>query len=501
MPPSAEPSVLRTLRSDLTAAHFDTDAIAELLGPLAVAALHREQPLPAIRATEGGGALATLVRVFALGRTVPAVDLGRALPATGIDTAVRAGLVEASGDTVRATCDLRPYGEEDHSWWVASDLGPVASGATLPPDHVLGIGGASTTLAAWTPRRRVRRALDLGTGCAVQALHLSTHCAQVTATDTSSRALEYARFNAALAGVDLDLRRGSLLEPVRGEWFDLVVSNPPFVITPRGAAMPEYEYRDGGMTGDALVRDLVTSLPDVLAPGGVAQLLANWEVPGDTEWRTVVGGWLDGTGLDAWVVRRDEQDPAQYAELWASDAGHAQLGPGSPAYDAMYNAWLDDFAARGVRSIGFGVITLQRPEADRAPFRDLMDADGPVGGGMGAVVDAGLRARTRLAVDGEAWLLAGRWRVADDVTEERHGAPGAEDPTVIVLRQGGGLRRAVRLDTAAAAFVSVCDGALTASATLDAIADLLGEPAADVRAAVLPVLRELVADGLLLPRG
>ncbi len=43
------------------------------------------------------------------------------------------------------------------------------------------------------------------------------------ATDLSRRALAFARFTAALDGVDLDLRAGSLLEPVAGERFDLVV--------------------------------------------------------------------------------------------------------------------------------------------------------------------------------------------------------------------------------------------------------------------------------------
>jgi hypothetical protein len=65
------------------------------------------------------------------------------------------------------------------------------------------------------------------------------------------------------------------------------------------------------------------------------------------------------------------------------------------------------------------------------------------------------------------------WRCADDVTEERHGRPGAQDPSVILLRQGGGLRRAVRLDTVGAALVSVCDGSLSAGAALTAIAALL----------------------------
>src|SRR5699024_5920789 len=101
-----------------------------------------------------------------------------------------------------------------------------------------------------------------------------------------------------------------------------------------------------------------------LAPGGVAQLLANWEVPRGRGWRQVVESWLTGTGLDAWVVQRDTQDPAEYAELWAGDGGHRR---GRAGFDAMYAAWLDDFASRDVDHVGFGVITLQRPATARRP--------------------------------------------------------------------------------------------------------------------------------------
>src|SRR5690606_7733671 len=132
------------------------------------------------------------------------------------------------------------------TWWLASDPGETVTGGPLPTDHVLGLGGASTTLTSWTPRPGVGRALDLGTGGGVQALHLSTHATAVVATDLSARALAYARFTAALNDLELDLRQGSLLDPVVGETFDLVVSNPPFVITPRAEGVPLYEYRDGG---------------------------------------------------------------------------------------------------------------------------------------------------------------------------------------------------------------------------------------------------------------
>src|SRR5690625_1938337 len=79
------------------------------------------------------------------------------------------------------------------------------------------------------------RALDLGNGSGIQALHLARHCQHVVGTDISARALEYARLNLALNDVDpqrIELRRVSMLEPVAGEQFDLIVSNPPFVISP-----------------------------------------------------------------------------------------------------------------------------------------------------------------------------------------------------------------------------------------------------------------------------
>jgi SAM-dependent methyltransferase len=494
--PGLDPDLVARLRADLELAPYAVEAVDALLGPLAGAALAREQVLPAQRVTAASPSpVATLVRLFALGDAVDPEELGLALPSLGLDGAQQLGLVTASGPGVQATCDLRPYGDEAHAWWVASDLSELSTRAPLNEDHVLGVGGASTTLASWTPRPRVERALDLGTGCGVQALHLGTHCTSVTATDISARALAFARFNALLNGAEWDLREGSMLEPVAGEQFELIVSNPPFVITPRTPDVPLYEYRDAGRSGDTAVADLVRDIGEHLAPGGVAQFLGNWEVVGDGDWRDRVRGWVDGTGLDAWVVQREVQDPAQYAETWARDGGHHSA---TVEFATMYAAWLDDFASRGVTSVGFGVITLQRPASPRQPFVDLDEVTGPVVGPMGGAVLAGLRARTWLAEHDDDALLATAWRCADDVTEERHGRPGDEDPAVILLRQGGGLRRTVRLDTAGAALVSVCDGSLPAGAAVAAIADLLGQDAASVRVDLLALLRELVAGGLLI---
>ena len=281
-----------------------------------------------------------------------------------------------------------------------------------------------------------------------------------------------------------------------GESFDLIVSNPPFVITPRTEGVPLYEYRDGGAAGDAVVGALTQGIGAHLAPGGVAQLLGNWETVAGQDWRDRVGEWIEASGLDAWVVQRDVQDPAEYAELWSRDGGHL---PGTSEHEALVGAWLDDFAARGVEQIGFGIITLHRPTTQRTPFVDLVELTGPVASPMGPTVAAGLVARDRLADLDDDALLDTAWRCADDVTTETHAAPGATDPHVIVLRQGGGLARSIRLDTVDAALVSVSDGELTARQSLTAISALLDVPTGEALASGAGLVRRLAADGLLLP--
>ncbi|MGC4175842.1 DUF7059 domain-containing protein [Demequina sp.] len=481
------------LRADLEP--WTNDAIAELIGERAVAALDREQLVPARLAARAAGddRIALLTRLFCLGDALTVAQVNRALPTFTAEAAAASGLIATAGasddDPVRALVDLRPYETEDHLWHVASDLGEAVTGERLADDHVLGVGGASLTLASITLRTPVTRALDLGTGSGIQALHASTHAHHVTATDISQRALEFARFNAALADVTLDLRHGSLLEPVMGEDFDLVVSNPPFVITPPGA--PSFEYRDGGMPGDALVGTLAKTLGSVLAPGGVAQMLGNWEIRED--WRERWEQWLDGTGMDAWVVQRDVLDAAQYAEIWLRDAGVVPER-GRAAFDDAYAAYLSDFDRRGVREIGFGMVLLRRPlNGARPTLRRLEFLEGPVAAPLGPALAAGLAAHDRLRnLDDEA-LREQRLVVQPDVTREVYGRPLLPDPEHILIRQGGGFGRAIRADTALAGFIGACDGELKVGQILSALNALGVDHAQDQ----LPAIRELIETGLL----
>lgn len=494
------------LRQALTDAGYTYDGVVGLLGAEAHAALGRNETTPALRRTTDRSALSTLVRLWLLQRPVPLADAEAALPGL-VDRLCVAGVLERSVSEVAARLDVRPYAaptadptvgpdrdDGTGDLWVVSDLTPGLDGAPnhVSPDHVLGVSSASTSLARLTVREPVASALDLGTGCGVQALHLAGHAGRVVATDVNRRALRVAGLTAALNGVDVELREGSFFEAVRGQTFDLVATNPPFVISPALSAAAGWGerlvYRDSGLPGDRVVEHIVRGLPDHLAPGGWGQVLANWVVTRGQAWDERLAGWLDDR-CDALVVQREVVDTPSYVELWLRDAG---LHTG-PDYVRRYNTWLAWFDEQGVEAVGFGWVSLHRTDPS-TPTHDLLDWPFDIEQPIAPAVAAwGRSVGTR--VDADSRLV-----LAEGVRQETVGAPGADDPETIVLRQQRGLRRARRVDTVEAALVGACDGDLSVGQLLDAVSELLGREPEATRSTYLPVVAELVAEGYLSPR-
>ncbi|EKX68326.1 class I SAM-dependent methyltransferase [Streptomyces ipomoeae] len=498
LPSVDPPEVAVRLREGLIGAGFTADGLLELLGASAYAALARSEVVPALRATRGDSELEALVRLFLLQQPVARARVERILP---VDACVESGWLVSIGDSeVAAAVDVRPYGGPDgEDWFIVSDLGCAVGGAggigKRDEGVVLGVGGASTTLAGITVRTPVGSALDLGTGSGIQALHAARHATRVTATDVNPRALHITALTLALSGAPAaDLRQGSLFEPVEeDERYDLIVSNPPFVISP-GARLI---YRDGGMGGDDLCRTLVSQAGERLNEGGFAQFLANWQHVEGEDWQERLRSWVP-RGCDAWIVQREVQDVTQYAELWLRDAGDHR---GDVAeYQARYDAWLDEFEARKVKAVGFGWITLRKSAAaDAEPSITVEEWPHPVEQPLGETVRAHFARVDYLRANDDAALLAGHFRLTAEVVQEQVGLPGAEDPEHVVLRQNRGMRRATKVDTVGAGFAGVCDGTLSAGRILDAIAQLVGEDPVTLRDRTPVQIRLLVEQGFLEP--
>ena len=566
------------LRADLAQSGWGVESVEALLGPVAAAALQRELRAPALRVVRralaaGAGAtrasaasassdrpslatgaastssaanapqgsdvagykVAVLTALFMLGEPVSAAALETALPRTGVAGALAIGLVvptqSASGEQCYAPAvDLRPHEAEDaHGsvrWWVASDLGELVTGQALAPDHVLGIGRAGLTLAALTPRKPVETALDLGVGCGIQTLYLLRHVRQVVATDISTRALEFTAFNVALAGVDsarVQLRQGNLLEPVAGQRFDLIVSNPPFVITPpsvRQAGLPLMEYRDAG---GPILPALVRGLEDHLNPDGVAVMLGNWEHREGTSWRTSVNQWI-GKSLDAWIIQREVQDPVEYAAMWLRDGGLTPERSGV-AFENALAAWQEDFDSRQVSGVGMGYLVFHAPvaatsgpggaapEGQAAPEEPASDAAAPGAvvepwrvleevptsgqGALGEHVAQVIAAHEALRGLDDAQVAALKLRTASGLSKEEALTP-TPVPTAPVIRQAEGFGRVIAVGMPEVALLSASDeGLLTVAQIAAAVASLTSEDPAAVLADMVAATRTFAHAGMV----
>jgi release factor glutamine methyltransferase len=143
--------------------------------------------------------------------------------------------------------------------------------------------------------------LDVGTGSGALAIEAARRGTEVTAVDVSWRAVCAARLNTRLAGLDVRIRHGNLFAPVRGQSFDLILANPPYVPAPDTGHAPHGAARswDAGRDGRLLLDRICREAPALLRPGGVLLVVHSaLSCPG----RTLTH--LRGAGLKASVTRR-----------------------------------------------------------------------------------------------------------------------------------------------------------------------------------------------------
>jgi SAM-dependent methyltransferase len=471
--PSALLADAQRVRDALDAAGWSVGALDDLLGATARTHLDRDELAPVLRRTRDGSPLSTLARLFVAGVPVaPAAARAAGVPVSWLlpdgTAAVRLQAVVHGGVEIT----------------VPHDPGRAVTG--VHPDQVLGVGAASLTLAAATPRRAVGRSLDLGTGCGVQALLAEDHSRVVVATDRSPRAVAFARLAAVLGQVAVDVREGDLLEPVADEVFDLVVSNPPFVVSP-GA---RYTYRDSGLEGDEVCRRLVRGLPSVLAPGGVAVLLVNWLHLADEDGDERIRGWFDGTGCDGWVVQRELAAPEDYVTAWLRDTDEGAR------FDRLYDEWLDWFEHRQVEAIAFGVVAMRQRTAG-VPSVVVEDVTQPVAATWGDEVLGHFARVDALAAD----PLDVAWRLRDDVRLHQVAARDVDGWGVEYqrLQQSTGLRWSGGTDDHGAALLAACDGTLPLRTLFTLLAAGAGIDESEAVESGLPVVRRLVEQGFLVP--
>lgn len=481
------PDQIARVRGAFTVAGFTNRGISEVIGSHGLGFIDRGELGPALRRTAGGSPLDTLIRLFVCVIAVPRALAERALAPVPLAEWAEAELIALDGDTVHASITLRPIASGSDKWLVPNDARRRAQHAH---DYVAGPGPASLTLAGLTVRDPVARCLDLGTGSGIQALFAHTHAGRVVATDRNPRAVAFTEFAMRLNAItNVEVRAGDLFAPVDGERFGLIVSNPPFVISPAA----QYQYRDSGLVGDEICRRIVTTAPAYLEDGGWCQLLANWAHLKGTNWQDRVAEWVADLGCDAWVVQSRVEDAETYASSW--------LRQEQQPTDA-FGEWMDHYDAIGLEAVGFGLITLRRTSRARrwVALEELTQEFAlPCGDHIAAAFDRAVWLQEH-AADDQA-LLDARLVVNADMLlhETRFAAEGEWFPDQALLRLEHGLRYAATVDSYGAELVAGCDGVTRVGELVQRFADAIGAEVSDVAPQSLALMRRLIQEGFVTP--
>jgi len=486
----AEPQQAPCFRDAFARAGYDEEGLVATLGLIQLPNKLGRERGHFRHLTSRGRPLDTLIRLFLLGIPETVESARQALAPLPLADWERAGLIETSGDCVRGLVRIMAF----RHMLLACDYieGP---GAAERADMVMGITASTTTLGDFTIRRPVRTVFDLGCGGGAQTFLAAQHSDRVYAVDRAPRSVEFARFNAAFnaLGGNIEFLEGDGFEPVADRTFDLIVSNPPFAVTPSS----RFIYRDSGVPGDAFVRRLIETAARALNEGGFCQLVCDWAHVEGQEWEERLAGWFKGTGCDAWAMRADTHGAAEYAHVWIRDTEHGT----NEDCERLYNEWLAYYKQQRIEAISTGLIALRKASGRRNWVR-IEEGPGSNSGPFGDYVLCGFGLRDFLeSAPDDMALLEARLRVAESVRVDHVCAweEGSWRIRSAKIRLAEGLQYEANLDLRLAGMAAMCDGTRTMREVLAQMAGTLDIGFERIAPNCLALTRQLVERGFLIP--
>lgn len=478
---------LMPLRQALEAAGYTQDAVSRMsrrqyrTAPLDLPAIGRRLAAPT--------PLNTLMCLFMLAQSVPIEAARRALAPAKPELLLEIGLLHRTATGVRATAMLVPF----EGFFVAHDFLPDIIRTPLPEHCVLGIGSSTLTLAHLTVRRQGETMLDVGTGSGIHALLAARHAARVTATDLNPRALNFAALNMRLNGMtNITLRQGNLYEPVADSQFDLIVTNPPFVISPE----TRYTYRDSELPGDGISEQAVRGAPARLREAGYAVVLCNWYHQQGQAWADRPRQWVAASGCDAWIICFETEDPLSYASSWLRSTEEYDQDEHARRLDA----WLRYYEDMGIAWINSGAVILRRRAARTNWIRADMVLYERGFGPCSAQIQRIFAAQDVLeTLEHEQQLLDYPLQLTSEhqLHYELKAEHGDWRVREAVLKQGQGIEFPTRVDRLVASVVAGCDGRRRLRHLVAEVASGLGVSFDEVAPSCLRAIRQLMHMGYL----
>jgi methylase of polypeptide subunit release factors len=484
-PPSRDPQslILQKLHELLESSGYGDAGIAPTI---------TEEPMPLPDASAAPSKLNTLLRLFFMFEECPADDVAAALHPLTADELMAVGILRPEGDLVSACVRIQPF---QHLLFLFEQDAPD----TAPEESLMLISPSSMEVAHLMTRRRSRKALDIGTGCGFLATLVAPFCEKVYAIDVNPAAVRAAEFNARWNGLpNISFEAGNLLEPVRGQRFDLIVCNPPFLITP----VPEvfsarFLFKHSGLAGDTFCINLAREASQLLEEGGYFHMMFQWEEPQGANWSSQLEKSFSGLGCDVWVSRISTAAVEQYVTEWIEGLSESEQA----CSELLTEQALRYFREKNVATTSTGLLTLRRA-TDRKNYSWFDEAPEDRGEPYGATVAALFDTRVYLAGLSDAALLQEQIRVSPDVTmlQTSRLESGEWLPTATELALTHGLKYSFGdVDPELIKLLAHLDGERTLHHAFHTFAQKNSAVLPTIAAAHLPQIRELLSYGFLLP--
>jgi len=478
---------LRHFREVLAAANYTGACHTEFLTPFELVAPRNVPHLVRISAPKSQ--LKTLVLMFLFGVPTDAAAARDAVQPVQLESLEQMGLLKLEAGVATAKVSLVPFG----NLVLAVDLHEkIYNGA--PSDVVMGMTQSTLELGNITIRKPSRKTLDFGTGSGIQAFLAAAHSDRVYAVDCSSRALNFARFSAALNGIsNIEFIEGNGFDAVRGLRFDLIVANPPFAVTPER----RYVYRDSGMHLDAFAESLIRRAPEFLEESGFFQCQCDWVHIAGGNWQERLSHWVHGSGCNAWIIRQQTLAPPVYAEAWIRST---EQDDHATAF-RLCEEWSDFYRRENVEAISTGFICLRRA-AGRSNWLRIDDPVGEISDGSGASIELGFALRDFLeTVRNDEALLQAKLRTSPDVRLAREAAWSVNGWQGVKSKIGlsRGLSYTASIDPPVATLIAHCDAQHTLAELMTQMGSSLGVAIERLIPATMPLVRQLIERGFLLP--
>ena len=471
-------------------ADFSEQSVQRVLERKDILAMAASEVPRILRRTAEPTPLNTLIRLLFIGLPAPAQAVREALHPMPLEAWTQAELLcppDARGQ-VEPRVQIWPVG----GLLLVVDL-PWRRDAAPPADFVVPPGPLTLQLANLSIDRPCRQVLDLGTGSGALALMVAPRAETVLATDSNSRALAFTRFNLRLNRIDnVRCLAGDLFDPVAGQQFDLILCNPPFVISPT----QRFLFRDSGERGDVFCRRLVRAAVEHVNPGGFFQFTANIAHLAGRSWKADLEEWFDGLGCDVLVFADHVETASEYAMTWILST--ESKDPQQVA--SRYEVWTEFFERERIEAISYLFVTLRRTGSGRN-WIHIDDPPCRIVGPCGEEVLRFFACRDAFGDPAAAdSLLAERVRLAPGtrLTQEYVATDEGLELSEIRINKMGGLQYPLGIHRNVAGLLAGCDGARTVRNLLEEMVSTLEVSWDQALPVVLPAIRTLIERGVLV---